>query len=131
MTELTDTPLVCDCPFCPVEEFMKTKNETLVSYFFVKYNNKNNTLRISKSIIPENVDDTLESHLRNMFLYYHQNQGVRDIPANMTHTSKRDIMSINIHKTKKYFSKDGESIDLPIERNMKIFRMCIHIDDDE
>ncbi len=127
---MTDNQLVCDCPFCPVEEFMKTRNESLVTYFFVKYNNKNNTLSISKSIIHNNVDDTLKSHLINIFLYYHQNQGVRNLPANMTHSSKRDIISINIYKTKKYLSKDGESIDLPIERNMKVFRMCIHIDDE-
>lgn len=129
MSALSDPPMVCDCPFCPINNFMNEKDlDSLVFYFFVKYN-KDDTFSITSAIKPNEVDDTIKDATRNAFLYYHQNKDCRNLPANTTHTEVRDGLTLNIYKTKKYESKDGTTIKLPLERNEKAFRMCIHKND--
>ena len=125
MPVLSDPPMVCDCPFCPINNFMNEKDlDNLIFYFFVKY--QKDTLKITKTIMPNEVDDTIEKSIYNAFLYYHQNKDCRNLPVNSIHTEIRDDLTINVYKTKKYVAKDGTSIKLPLERNEKAFRMCIH-----
>jgi hypothetical protein len=123
--DLTMNSIVCGCPFCPIQKLMDEKDlDSLVFYFFVKYNK--DKFKITRAIIPNEVDDTIKDAAYNAFLYYHQNKDCRNLPANTTHTEIRDDLTINIYKTKNYESKDGISVKLPLERKEKAFRMCIH-----
>jgi hypothetical protein len=128
MSDLSVNSIVCDCPFCPIEDLMNKKNlDSLVFYFFVKYaKDKKGSCKITRAIKPNEADDTIKDATYNAFLYYHQNKDCRNLPANMTHTEIRGDLTYNIYKTKKYEAKDGTSIKLPLERNEKAFRMCVH-----
>jgi hypothetical protein len=131
MTELSKNPIVCDCPFCPIEKLMNEKYlDSLVFYFIVKYNkDKERSFKITSAIKPNEADDTIKDAIYYAFLYYHNNKGCIDLPVNMTHTETRNDITVTIYKTKKYESKDGETVKLPLERNEKAFRMCIHKND--
>lgn len=128
MSDLSGNSIVCDCPFCPIQKLMNEKDlDSLVFYIFVKYKkDKEDSFKITKAIKPNEADDTIKDAIYNAFLYYHQNKDCRNLSANMTHTEIRDDLTFNIHKTKKYHAKDGTSVKLPIDRDEKAFRMCIH-----
>jgi hypothetical protein len=125
MSDLSNNSIVCDCPFCPIQKLMDEKDlDSLVFYFFVKYNK--DKFKITRSIIPNEAVDTLNEATYNAFIYYHQNKDCKNLPVNTMHTEIRDDLTINIHKTKNYESKDGISLKLPLKGNEKAFRMCIH-----